>query len=458
MNKPQPTPCPALRVDVVETDGHASRGWEPCAIGRHIRFSTEGLESYCLASWQPIVYDLLVLAAGVEFCDKARPRARYKWGRSIELCVPVHDPARWQTPAVSGSLHSALEFLTGDRWDITFRARTTELPSPEQSRFRMPIEAAAVIPYSDGLDSRAVAALVSQSLGRGLIRVSLGSSIDAAAIARRQPFASVPYRVTLDTSNRESSGRSRGFKFTLMAGIAAYLAGVTRVIMSESLQGALGPALVTVAHSYEDYRNHPLFTERMAVFLKAILGQPISFEYPRLWSTKAETIQEFVAADPASDWRTTRSCWQQSRQASVNGQRRQCGICAACLLRRMSVQAAGLVEDASTYVWEDLSASEFSRGASPQFDPDKITGAMREYAIAAALHLDHLAELNQSAPNAETLTHTAYQLASTLAISEVDVTGRLNRAIDQHRQEWRLFLDAVGSDSFLSAWAKGGRS
>ena len=55
------------------------------------------------------------------------------------------------------------------------------------------------------------------------------------------PFTTVPYKIAAGDFNfPETSGRSRGFKFALLSGIAAYLANVRRVIVPESGQGALG--------------------------------------------------------------------------------------------------------------------------------------------------------------------------------------------------------------------------
>jgi hypothetical protein len=201
----------------------------------------------------------------------------------------VHDSSRWQAEAVSSPLHVALELLTGDRWSLTFRPRVHPVDAPAQSNLQFPVNVAAVMPYSDGLDSRAVATIMSRALDGELVRVRLGPTRDPASAGRRKPFARVPYRVSPPGRAHEPSGRSRAFRFTALAGIAASLSRTERVIMSESLQGALGPVLVPVAHAYEDYRNHPLFTGRMAAFLSALLEDRVAFEYPRLWSTKAET-------------------------------------------------------------------------------------------------------------------------------------------------------------------------
>jgi hypothetical protein len=111
----------------------------------------------------------------------------------------------------------------------------------------------AVIPYSDGMDSRCVAGLLDRTLGEGLIRVRLGSRIsDAKALKQqKQPFTSIPYRVR--SGQRESSARSRGFKFALISGLAAYLTKARRVLVPESGQGALGPALITVGQGFSKH-------------------------------------------------------------------------------------------------------------------------------------------------------------------------------------------------------------
>jgi len=80
----------------------------------------------------------------------------------------------------------------------------------------------------------------------------------------------------------------------MLSGLGAYLARAERIIVPESGQGARGPALVPVGQAYEDYRNHPLFTNRMAVFPSALLGQNSRFEFPRLWYTKGETLKAYA--------------------------------------------------------------------------------------------------------------------------------------------------------------------
>jgi hypothetical protein len=461
-SKESPSGGRGITIDVVEAGVRPRRGSVCCRIGKNVEFSTASLESYFFARWEPVAYDALLVAAAVEFGDRILRRPAYSWQREIELRIPVHDLERWNNKQVVDSLHESLNFLTGDRWSIDFCRRQNAVKQPHQGMLGLPPGVDAVLPFSNGLDSRAVAGLLGRELGHRLVRVRLGSELqDREGISRRkEAFTSVPYRVLPGRhSFVESSARSRGFKFALISALAANLAEANQVIIPESGQGALGPTLVPVGQAYEDYRSHPLFTRRMEKFLHALFCRPISFSFPRLWYTKAETLRQFVdECEGHSSWSQTWSCWQQSRQVSVDHKKRQCGICAACMLRRLSVHAAGLSESRESYVWEDLSATTFPAGASASFPVKKITLGLREYAIAGALHLDHLAGLAGWPRGARAVSLQAFQLAGAMGLSETDAQSRLERLLHQHSREWRNFMLSLGPNSFVADWALSGRS
>jgi hypothetical protein len=253
----------------------------------------------------------------------------------------------------------------------------------------------------------------------------------------------------------ESSARSRGFKFALISGLAAYIANAGEVIVPESGQGALGPALVPVGQAYIDYRSHPLFTVRMERFLAALLRHNVRYRFPRLWKTKGETLADYVAQcrEGRESLQETWSCWQDARHGSVEGKKRQCGICAACMLRRLSFHAAGLREPKETYVWERLDATEFSSGTALAFDRKKVTAAMLEYAIAGTLHMDHLASLSRSPAAKSVLELNAFQLGRSCDLTHVEADSRVRRLLAQHEAEWKSFLGMLGPDSFVAAWS-----
>ena len=447
---------PILRVDVVEPGARNRRGDERCELGRHIEFFTDKLESYRFTEWQPVVFDALVLTAAVEFCDRRRKRPALGWGRIMHVRLPVHDPDHWNNPLVKNALQEAVGFLTGDTWYFSFTGRKQAVPPPPQSRFHLPDGTRSITPFSDGLDSRAVYSIMERELGDRLIRVRVGSkdSDIPKSGRRKQPFASLPYKVRpVDCRFPETSARSRGFKFALVSALAAYLVGTSDIIVPESGQGALGPSLVPVGHAYEDYRNHPFFTERMQRFVKALLGHDVLYRFPRLWFTKGETLRAYIelrGEDAA--WKSTWSCWQQSRQVSVGGAKRQCGICAACMLRRLSIHAADAAEPADRYVWENLSASSFEGGAATGFA--KFTNALGQYAVAGALHLDHLADLVSSPSHQPMLRRQSILLGRTLGISPFDADQRLKRLLQQHQSEWTSFMSSIGPNTFLAPWIR----
>ena len=444
---------PEHRVDVVEAGACVQPHWIGCEIGKNLQFDTESLEAYCLADRDARVYDAFVVAAAVEFCDRTKARPSTGWGRELTLRVPVHDPGHWSSSAVSRTLHDALTFLTGDRWRVSFVGRKMRVPSLSQGKFDFPDDPCAVMPFSDGLDSYVVAKLTERRLGHRLIRVRLGSKPQRQD-RTQVPFASVPYSVHSDKPRLiETSVRSRGFKFALISAIAAYLSQAQQIIVPESGQGVVGPALVPVGQIYEDYRCHPRFTGYMETFVLALFGHKVRYAYPRLWCTKGETLAEFLGRYPGDmGWKDTRSCWQQQRQVSVSGRFRQCGICAACLLRRMSIHAVGSSEDTETYVWENLSAVRFEEGAAPAFKNKQPKGALYEYAIAGTRHLDDLANLLGSGTDQTSLDQQSFWLSRSLKIPEEETRARLERLLGQHKEEWKNFIESLGPKSFVTQW------
>lgn len=450
---------PLERVKVVER-GQKSHDADvkACQIDENIRFSIEGLRSYCFSNWDERVYDAFVVAAAVQFCDHVRARSKVSWGRAFELSIPVHDPALWRSPPVSDALHDALTLLTGDHWLIEFTKRRKPADQPRQSNLNLPSAAATLMPYSDGLDSRAVSGLIENDRSKKLIRVRLGSKrLGGGQGQEREPFALVPYRVGYKPyGGRESSGRSRGFRFALLSAIGAFMADAKEIVVSESGQGAIGPTLVTVGQGYDDYRNHPLFTLKMQSFVAALFDHQVSYVFPRLWHTKGETLRDYLdVCGQQAPWRDTWSCWQPNQFSSVDGVKRQCGICAACMLRRLSVHAAGQEEDRSGYVWEDLSASSFEASAAKNFKLRHPRGAHFHYGIAGVLHLQHLAKFRCSPLNQGVLTRKNKQLSKALGMSEQEVAQRVDRMLQAHADEWADFLASLGNDSFVVRWSSG---
>lgn len=449
----QPSPR-ELKVSVLEAAPNGAAGPEVLVLGQDIEFSTQDLVSYATSNWDPVVFDAMVVAAVVEYCDRSLKRLSSSWARHFKVEVPVHDPNRWNQPDVYEALHDALGFLTGDSWHFTFTQRAKNEPPPRQGYLEIPPKTEATLAFSDGMDSRAVAGLVRADLGHALVRVRLGSKRSDKP-PKGQPFTAVPYKLKKKVRNQETSARNRGFRFALVSGLASYICGASRIIIPESGQGALGPVLAPVAHAYPDYRNHPAFLRRMQRFLRALLGANIEYSFPRLWYTKGQTLHAYLALGiDGEEWKTTRSCWKSAQWSSVDGQFRQCGVCAACMLRRLSVHAAGQTEPVETYIAQDLTAEDITLSVPSSFD--KMNTAFREYAIAGVLHMDHLADLAGEDGRAG-LRRQAYEIADTLGLSVEQTEQNIKEMISQHTYEWSAFTASLGSGSFLQNWVRGGR-
>lgn len=447
---------PEIAIDMLEPGRRARKGRHPVVLGRDIEFSVAGLQSYAFAGWSPVIHDATVVAAAVEYGDRVIKRPPHGWARRISVRIPVHEPHVWNGPDVSSALHDAVEFLTGDYWTLEFVPRSRLEAGPAQKDLRLGVETKAVLAYSDGLDSRAVAGIQGQKLGETLVRVRVGSkSWDRAERnGAPEPFAKVPYDVRCDMPNRESSARSRGFKFALISIIAAHLSDAEEIIVPESGQGAIGPALLNVGHAYPDYRNHPLFTSRMERLARALFRKQIKFAFPRIWHTKGETLREFISLPGDRDWLTTRSCWRSNRWSSLNRKLRQCGVCAACMLRRLSVHAAGLNEPPETYICTNLNAKTLDGGIETGFT--RKTRVFREYAIAGALHLDHLADM-ASDDAAPVVARHATLLAPALCMTREQAKTKLSELLRKHAGEWNAYLGSLEEHSFLKHWVRAKR-
>lgn len=420
-------------------------------IGKHIRFIPDILDSFHVEGFAAKHYDLMVVAAAVEFADR-RWRRPKSWLRRLNVTVPVIDHDAWSRPEVQSTLRSAMNFLTGDSWQFTFVKATNR--SPIASR-QLPLvfdqTKNFAIAYSNGLDSRAVSAL-SGSPAEGLcIRVA---GTKQRRLDGDSYFTQIPFRVK-GFKGKESSFRSRGFQFAAIVTIASHLSSITRIVVPESGQGALGPVLVPLYNIYTDYRNFPTFFRKMERFTRALLGTSIRFEQPRLWSTKGETMAAFLGLPGKKKEHLvqTRSCWQTRRIVNVEG-RRQCGLCAACLLRRMSLYAAEVVEPNDTYVVADLAAVEIE-GALSKISDDADRDIMIEYGSVGARHFQHLAEMAELPDTA--LRPFASQIAAATGELYEQTLRNLRLMLMTHAKEWRAFLSAQGDGSFLRSWLDGGR-
>lgn len=440
-------------IDAGTRPGINRQGVIVAQIGQEIAFDPGVLDTYRYDGWKLVHYDLLVVCAAVEFADRRRGRRTNRWSRYFNLTVPVSDLRIWQRHEVRACLQGVLRQLTGDEWNFTF-VQASEVAANGSRQWALPFESNKqfVIAYSDGLDSRCVSSLYEKN--DNAIRVRVAKTKDCPKIGER-PFDLIPFRVSPKPSP-ESSVRSRGFKFGAITAIAAHLSGVEKILVPESGQSALGSVLLPLHNVYADYRNHPVFFREMEHFIKALLGYSVAYEQPRLWHTKGQTIAAYRASPRKSlgSIVETRSCWQQRWNVKFSGMLHQCGVCASCLLRRMSMHAAGVLEPEDTYTISDLTKARFD-AAVPKRNDLHISKTMVDYGSIGARHLKQFADLAGSSD--VQWRSEALEVARATGASERQTLENLRQLLAQHADEWRNFLNAQGKRSFLNHWIRGGR-
>lgn len=437
-------------LHVVENLADASGDCVVATIGTDIVFDPSILDTYHYEGWKAVHHDLLLVCAAVEFADRRWARRAGRSSRSFRVTLPVLEPVVWRQPQVQEVLRSTLKHVTGDEWRFCFVQGSGQTKnSTGQRKFHFGNNKKFVIPYSDGLDSRCVSGLFDAD--SSALRVRLTKRDDSIRNGER-PFDRILFTVKPDPY-LERNVRSRGFKFAAVAAIAAHLSNLSKIKVPESGQDSLGPVLLTLHNVYPDYRNHPTFFRRMERFVKELLGHSVVYEQPRLWHTKGETIRDYLA-QPGTERESlfsTRSCWQQRWNARYAGKLRQCGLCAACLLRRMSMYAADVDERPGTYVFDNLRAPSY-KAATPSGDGLRLSRSMVEYGIVGARYLQRLAAMAEWTDAA--LRPYVFEISQALGLSEEETCIKLKRLLLKHAEEWREFKNAQGRRSFIQNWTR----
>lgn len=437
---------PTATVRIIEPGGRSNRS--DYRLGVDVSLNEKDLEAYCWRRLSEVDVDLLVLAGSVALADRRIKRRRASgWARNLRLEIPVHKPDRWH--AAAQRIQDALEWLTGDIWELDFRARrgTDALVQLFLPNASTPPDAA--ISYSGGLDSFAHASRVA---GVRAVLVTtwhsgLGQTVPPGL---KHDYVRVPVRLR-SGHDREQSYRTRPFVYFIAAALAARLRGAPRVVVPEPGQGALGPSLIPYGNEHPYRGTHPGFTFRLRAMLKALWHQPVpEFEHPNIWKTKATLVREGVSTRNDGRWRETRSCSRdiaRTKGLGVHPDTRQCGVCGNCLLRRLSLEANGL--SGETYFWNDLKSATLE-AVRRNVKTSKLD---REVATYAVLDLENLARAHYTDQSA-TLDLAAHEIAQGLGITVGSALKNLRKLLEDHRDEWDTFLETLPSASWVRVTAE----
>lgn len=321
--------------------------------------------------------DLLVVAAHVHAADTRISRAEQSqdsWTREIRLVIPVSDPARWA--GAVPTLVKALNFLTGDRWTIGFRARPPRFATIAQEApptlITPPFDSVSL--FSGGLDSL-IGAIDLLEMGATPLLVSHfgeGATSDAqgklfAALKKhydKSSFERLRVGMTfvdglIEDVGSENSTRGRSFLFFALgvfAGTGLDRAFVLRV--PENGLIALNVPLDPLRLGSNSTRTtHPYYMARWNELLIE-LGINGRIENPCWDKTKGEMASSCgnpalltkLAPDSLSCSSPTKGRWQ---GLGIE----HCGYCLPCLIRRAALDGAwGGGADKTIYTVPDLRA------------------------------------------------------------------------------------------------------
>ncbi len=302
--------------------------------------------------------DLVEVAAAVYADDIALPRGRNEaWVRDVELVMPVRELDLWR--AEQALVTRLVYELTGD--NLAFRF--THLPGndPVKPNTRLG-RADCVSLLSGGLDSFAGATtllragrrpiLVSHTAGSptieaaqrrvgGLLQGVFGDALRHITCFVGPSRVAAPAMPLPDLESREPSQRSRSLLFLALATAAAAASGAEAIYIFEN--GILAASLPLSRARVGGLRTRTAHPEVLALFSRlaeTTLGRRVALLNPFARLTKAEVIEQALRPRfRIDDIQAADSCWQGTRAA------RACGGCMPCLVRRISMLAAGLPDE-----------------------------------------------------------------------------------------------------------------
>jgi 7-cyano-7-deazaguanine synthase in queuosine biosynthesis len=315
----------------------------------------------------PLLADWIDIALAAYLSDRLSLRRdpkvaghAFHWARRMCLKLPVRLPDVWRRTEVDNALRRTLGFFTDDEWNFEFVARrgTGRLAERQEFLFPMPVEAPVrVALFSGGLDSFAGAArAVTDLQDHSLIFVSGVTNSRQRSAQREQLRAlrrfssrelchvAVPFgldrRGLTRGKGEETSQRTRGFLFLTLGAVTALTAGAAELYIHENGVGAINlPYDATQVGTSNSRGVHPLSLLRMGELAEVLTGTPFTFHNPYLFQTKGQMCRHPAVRRLADYIPSTFSCDGYPVQAR---RRPQCGSCTSCLLRRLSLEVAGL--------------------------------------------------------------------------------------------------------------------
>lgn len=256
--------------------------------------------------------DLMLLAACVTAADTRISRyneGQDGWRREIAIHLPVSDPDLWSGQAYL--LKRMLDFLSGDRWTLSFHPRPSRMGRLAPSKAPRRVDLDTVCLFSGGLDSF-IGVIDLLEAGAKPVLTSqydpTNSAYQTATVKhlKKRFGASLPPRVGVNLTfptdllqaGSDNNLRARSFLFFAHAAlVASAIPGGAEVKVPEngfiSLNVPLDPLRLG---SFSTRTTHPFYLARWNELLGGI-GLPVQLTNPYQYATKGEMVRD--CADPA---------------------------------------------------------------------------------------------------------------------------------------------------------------
>ena len=292
--------------------------------------------------------------------------------------IPVSDVVRWN--AAAPILVRMLNFLTGDRWMIQFRARPPRFAPfvPQPDLIVPPFTGVSL--FSGGLDSligaidqletKQVPLLVSHAgragrqQGAGRLLRSVKEALSEAAVQRLRTWMAFPKNLVRNVASEDST-RGRSFLFFALGVFAG--TGLRRDFVLHAPENGLIALDVSARHAPSRRIEH---TDDTPVLYRPLeppaerSGNSGRIENPYWDKTKGEMVRG--CANPALLKKlvpVTLSCASPTKGRWQGHGTQHCGYCLPCLIRRASLAS---ITDPTTYTVPNLRAQVW--------DPQTATG------------------------------------------------------------------------------------
>jgi Queuosine biosynthesis protein QueC len=270
-----------------------------------------------------------------------------EWNRSISAWLPVRDPTFWR--AHRATIEAIWSDLTDDELNLHFEEAQDPAPPPRMSTAPFPDHDGVAL-ISGGQDSFTGALDLLDSNLRPLLLSHTASGATNTAQKAVEAFLRERYGADLtrlkltarktadqDFPGMEPSQRSRTFLFVGAASVLAAIGGSGRVWLNENGIMALHlPLTPARTGSFSTHTASPPILERIGQLATEVLGSPLEVSNRLVAMTKPEVVARAIELGGSDKMQDTVSCWQIGRT------REHCGICAPCLLRRISCEQNGI--------------------------------------------------------------------------------------------------------------------